>query len=183
MGKKSALNLVAAIEESKKTTFAKFLFALGMPNVGEATALALAEHFASMVALQAATLDEIMAVQDVGPIVATAVRTFLDEKTNQQVIADLRAHGVHWPDVVKKTSSFQPLAGKTLVITGTLPTLSRMEAEEMIRAAGGKVSGSVTKKTSYLLAGSDGGSKLQKAGELNVPVIAESDLFKVLKTK
>ena len=179
MGKKSALNLVAAIEESKKTTFAKFLFALGMPNVGEATALALAEHFASMVALQAATLDEIMAVQDVGPIVATAVRTFLDEKTNQQVIADLRAHGVHWPDVVKKTSGFQPLAGKTLVITGTLPTLSRMEAEEMIRAAGGKVSGSVTKKTSYLLAGSDGGSKLQKAGELSVKIISESE-FRLL---
>jgi len=183
MGRKSALNLVGAIDASKKTTLAKFLFALGMPNVGEATALALAEHFASMEALQIATLDEIMAVQDVGPVVAAAVRSFLDNKINQKIISDLRAHGVHWPDVVKKPSGFQPLAGKILVITGTLPTLSRMEAEEMIRAAGGKVSGSVTKKTSYLLAGSDGGSKLQKAEELKVKIITEPDLYEFIAIK
>ncbi len=155
MGEKSAAKLVAAIDRSRETTLPRFLFALGIPNVGEATALAIAEHFGDLAKLQAASVEEIMEVPDVGPVVAEGVREFFDEGRNRRVLEKLVAHGVRWPDVSKGRSEYQPLAGKTFVLTGTLPTLSRGDAEAMIRNAGGKVTSSVTKKTDYVLAGDE----------------------------
>jgi len=176
MGPKSAAKLVEAIEKSKVTTLARFLFALGIPNVGEATALALSTHFLTLQAIEAASLDQIMEVPDVGPVVAAAIREFFDEPRNREVVTSLIAAGVTWPAVEVTRSANQPLAGKTFVLTGTLPTLSRADAEAMIRNAGGKVAGSVTKKTDYVLAGESAGSKLAKAIELKVTVLSEADL-------
>jgi DNA ligase (NAD+) len=181
MGDKSAAKLVASIEGSRDTTLARFLFALGIPNVGEATALALAEHFGDLAKLQAASIDEIMQVPDVGPVVAEGVREFFDESRNRRVLEKLIAHGVRWPDVSVGRTDFQPLVGKTFVLTGTLPTLSRADAESLIRKAGGKVTSSVTKKTSYVVAGDSPGSKLEKATSLGVPVIDEAGFLQLLK--
>ncbi len=174
MGEKSAAKLVASIAKSRDTTLPRFLFALGIPNVGEATALALAEHFGELAALQAATLEQIMEVPDVGPIVAAGVREFFDEGRNREVVDKLIGHAVRWPAVATGRSEHQPLAGKTFVLTGTLPTLSRADAEDMIRKGGGKVTGSVTKKTDYVLAGENPGSKIEKARTLGVSVIDEA---------
>lgn len=173
MAVKSAQNLLAALEKSKQTTLSRFLFGLGIRHVGEATAKELARHFGTLDALMDASLEQLLQVNDVGPVVAQSVRTFFDQPHNREVVEQLRACGVRWPESQPDAAGPQPLAGLTFVITGTLPTLGRDDAKALIEAAGGKVSGSVSKKTSYLLAGDAAGSKLDKARELGVAVIDE----------
>jgi DNA ligase (NAD+) len=181
MGEKSAANLVAALEHSKKTTLARFLYALGIRDVGEATAAALAGYFGSIEALQEASEEAIQEVPDVGPVVAAHVHTFFQQAHNREVIESLRKHGVHWPAQQRKAASSNgPLAGKTFVITGTLDSMSRDDASDRITALGGKVSGSVSKKTAYVVAGAEPGSKLAKAQELGVEVLDEAGLMKLL---
>ena len=166
MAEKSAANLLAAIEASKTTTLARFIFALGIRNVGEATARDLALHFGSLDKLLAATETDLLAVRDVGPIVAQSIVQFFAESHNLDVVKKLRGAGVHWPESTGVQQSSGILAGKTLVLTGSLPTLTRDAAKEKIEAAGGKVAGSVSKKTDYVVAGEEAGSKLAKAQEL-----------------
>jgi DNA ligase (NAD+) len=180
MGEKSAAKLVAAIERSREATLPRFLFALGIPNVGEATALALAEHFGEMEALQSASVEQIMEVPDVGPVVAEGVREFFDEERNRRVIGRLLKLGIRWPAVGSRRAEQQPLLGKTFVLTGTLPKLSRADAEGLIRRSGGKVTGSVTRKTDYVVAGENPGSKLEKAVTLGVSVIDETEFRKMM---
>ncbi|MDH0866713.1 NAD-dependent DNA ligase LigA [Mitsuaria sp. GD03876] len=183
MGDRSALNLVEALDKSKRTTLARFLFALGIRQVGETTAKDLAKHFGNMDALMAATEEQLLAVKDVGPIVARSIAAFFGEAHNREVVEQLVAAGVTFPEsegAAAAPAGPQPLAGKTLVLTGTLPTLSRDEAKELIEAAGGKVSGSVSKKTSYVIAGEEAGSKLDKARELGVTVLDEDGLQALL---
>jgi len=177
MADKSAANLRAAIEASKSTTLARFIFALGIRNVGEATAKDLARHFGSLDALIAATEADLMAVRDVGPIVAQSIVQFFREPHNLDVVRKLRDAGVHWPETAGVQQSAGILTGKTLVLTGTLPTLTREAAKAMIEAAGGKVAGSVSKKTDYVVAGSEAGSKLAKAQALGVPILDEAGLM------
>ena len=181
MGEKSARNLVDAIAASRQTTLARFIFALGIRNVGEATARDLAKYFGSLDALLVADVDALQAVPDVGPIVAESIAAFFGEAHNREVIDGLRRAGVHWPEGEPESDGSQVLAGKTLVLTGTLPTLKRDEAKARIEAAGGKVAGSVSKKTDYVVAGEEAGSKLEKALELGVPVIDEAALLSLLE--
>lgn len=180
MAEKSASNLRAAIEKSKTTTLARFIFALGIRTVGEATAKDLARHFGMLDALMAADEVSLLQVRDVGPIVAQAITQFFAEAHNREVIARLRSVGVHWPE----TASVQPgvgvLSGKSFVLTGSLPTLNRDQAREKIEAAGGKVAGSVSKKTDYVIAGLEAGSKLSKAQTLGVTILDESGLLALL---
>jgi DNA ligase (NAD+) len=181
MGEKSAAKLVEAIEESKSTTLPRFLYALGIRDVGEATALALAEYFCTLEALVAASEAEIQEVPDVGPVVASHVFHFFQQSDNRKVIDGLRANGVHWPAIKPKTAKTSgALAGKTFVLTGTLSAMSRDEASDRINALGGKASGSVSKKTSYVVAGADAGSKLKKAQELEVEVLDETQFLALL---
>ena len=180
MGQKSAEKLVAALDRSKQTTLARFLYALGIPEVGEATALALANHFGRLDALQSAGADELLAVPDVGPIVAGHIRDFLAEPHNREVIEKLIRAGVHWPDVEVAPVVEQRLAGKTLVLTGSLEAMTRDQAKARLQALGAKVSGSVSKKTDYLVAGAEPGSKLAKAEELGVRVLDEAGLLQLL---
>ena len=184
MADKSAMNLLDALEKSKQTTLPRFVFGLGIRHVGEATAKELARHFGKLDAIMDATQEQLMTVSDVGPIVAKSLRTFFDQAHNREVVEQLRACGVTWQeseaDETAATTA-KPLSGKTFVITGTLPTLSRDEAIDMLEAAGAKVAGSVSKKTDYLLAGSDAGSKLDKARELGLVVIDETVLAMMLK--
>lgn len=181
LGEKSAKKLVDAIESSKKTTLARFLYALGIPNVGEATAVNLANHFASIESLQDADEAAIQEVPDVGPVVAAHVRMFFQQPHNREVIQELRDRGVHWPAIKRKAASAEgPLAGKTFVLTGTLDSMSRDQAGDRITALGGKVTGSVSKKTNYVVAGAEAGSKLQKAQELGVEVLDEAAFLKLL---
>ena len=177
MGEKSALNILAALERSKTTTLARFIFALGIRHVGEATAKELARHFGDLDALLAASEDDLLRVPDVGPIVAHSIHRFLAEPHNRQVLADLQAAGVHWPQGPGEPQHAQALAGLTVVITGTLPTLGRDAAKALLEAAGAKVAGSVSKKTSFVVAGADAGSKLAKAQELGVPVLDEAAML------
>jgi DNA ligase (NAD+) len=179
MADKSAANLVAALEKSKATTLARFVYALGIRHVGETTAKDLARHFGSLDRLMAASLDELLQVRDVGPVVARSIRTFFDQPHNVEVVEQLRAAGVHWPEHEAALGP-QPLAGRTLVLTGTLPTLGREEAKALIEAAGGRVAGSVSRKTDYVVAGAEAGSKLDKARELGVPVLDEDGLRALL---
>ncbi len=181
MAEKSAANLVAALEQSKHTTLARFLYALGIRQVGEATAKDLAKHFGSLDRVMDASVEQLLEVPDVGPIVATSIRTFFEQPHNREVVEQLRAAGVRWDehDGTADTAP-RPLAGKTLVLTGTLPSLGREEAKALIEAAGGKVAGSVSKKTHYLIAGEEAGSKLDKARELGVPVLDEDGLRALL---
>jgi DNA ligase (NAD+) len=182
MGEKSAANLVEALERSKQTTLARFLFALGIRDVGEATAAALANHFGSLEPLQEASEEGIQEVPDIGPVVAAHVHTFFKQKHNRDVIAALRKVGVTWKDQQRKTSAAEgPLAGKTFVLTGSLDSMSRDEASDRIVALGGKVAGSVSKKTSYVVAGAEAGSKLTKAQELGVEVLDEKAFLKLIK--
>jgi DNA ligase (NAD+) len=176
MAEKSAQNIVDALEKSKQTTLSRFIFGLGIRHVGEATAKALAKHFGQIDAIMDAPEEALLMVNDVGPIVAKSIRTFFDQPHNREVVEQLRACGVHWPAGEAASNAPKPLADKTFVITGTLPTLGRDAAKDLIEAAGGKVSGSVSKKTSFLVAGSEAGSKLDKALELGVAVIDESKL-------
>ena len=186
MADRSALNLLAALEKSKQTTLPRFLFALGIRHVGESTAKDLAKHFGTLDALMgvdaesAATEEQLLQVPDVGPIVARSVHTFFQQPHNREVVEQLRACGVTWPEGAPTERGPQVLAGKTIVLTGTLPTLSRDAAKDMLEAAGAKVSGSVSKKTSYVVAGEDAGSKLAKAEELGVPVLDEAGMLALL---
>ncbi len=178
MAEKSAANLLAGLEKSKTTTLARFLYALGIRHVGETTAKDLARHFGNLDRLMAARVEQLLEVNDVGPVVAQSIRTFFDQPHNVAVVEQLRAAGITWPehDGDAPDRGAQPLAGKTLVLTGTLPTLTRDEAKALVEAAGGKVAGSVSKKTSYVVAGDEAGSKLDKARELGVTVLDEAGL-------
>ena len=180
MAEKSAGNLLAALEKSKQTTLARFIFGLGIRHVGEATAKELARHFGQLDALMQASPEQLLAVADVGPVVARSIHTFFAQPHNREVVEQLRALGVRWSEGEPAAAAALPLSGKTLVITGTLPSMGRDEAKDLIEAAGGKVAGSVSKKTDYLLAGSEAGSKLTKAQELGVPVIDEAQLKELL---
>jgi DNA ligase (NAD+) len=181
MADKSAKNLLAALEKSKQTTLPRFLFGLGIRHVGEATAKALARHFGSLDAIMDATEEQLTEVNDVGPIVAKSLRTFFEQPHNREVVEQLRACGVTWEEGAPAAVAPRPLAGKTFVITGTLPSLSRDEAKDRVEAAGGKVAGSVSKKTDYVVAGAEAGSKLLKAQELGVAVIDEAALLGMLE--
>ena len=182
MADKSAQNIVAALEHSKTTTLARFLYGLGIRQIGETTAKDLARHFGNIDALMAASIPQLLEVHDVGPIVAQSIHTFFAQPHNREVVEQLRAAGITWPDLTGATAELgaRPLLGKTLVLTGTLPTLSRDAAKELIEAAGGKVSGSVSKKTSYVIAGEEAGSKLDKAQALGVAVLDEAGLLGLL---
>jgi DNA ligase (NAD+) len=181
MAEKSAQNLLGALQKSKQTTMPRFLFGLGIRHVGEATAKELARHFGKLDAIIDATEEQLLAVVDVGPIVAKSLRTFFDQPHNREVVSQLRACGVTWPEGEPAPVAVQPLSGKTLVLTGTLPTLGREEAKALIEAAGGKVAGSVSKRTNYVVAGSEAGSKLEKAIELGVNVLDESALMSLIE--
>ena len=180
MAKKSAQNVIDALEKSKSTTLARFIYALGIRHVGESTAKELARHFGNLDALMAANEEQILAVNDIGPVVATMLLQFFADPINRELITQLRAAGVHWQDVEVVQQSLS-LTGMTFVITGTLPNLKRDEAAQMIEAAGGKVAGSVSKKTSYVVAGEEAGSKLEKAQELGVPILDEAGLLTLLE--
>ena len=181
VAEKSAQNIVDALEKSKETTLPRFLFGLGIRHVGESTAKALARHFGQIDALMEATEEQLLAINDVGPTVAHSIRTFFDQAHNREVVDQLRACGIHWPALEAASDAPKPLAGLTFVITGTLPTLGRDAAKDLIEAAGAKVSGSVSKKTNYVLAGTEAGSKLDKARELGVAVIDEPTLRQMLE--
>jgi DNA ligase (NAD+) len=180
MADKSAQNILDALEKSKQTTLPRFLFGLGIRHVGEATAKALARHFGKLGAIMDAPEEALLAVADVGPIVAKSIRTFFDQAHNREVVEQLRACGVTWPEGEPAPVAAQPLSGQTFVLTGTLPTLGREEAKALIEAAGGKVAGSVSKKTSFVVAGAEAGSKLDKARELGVAVLDEEQLKEML---
>ena len=177
MGPKAAQNLVDSIERSKHTTFARFLYSLGCRHVGEATALALAQHFGTLVKLESAELEELTAIEDVGGVIAESVFAFFREPHNRAVIEELVRAGVSWPAVERRTSE---LAGKTFVLTGTLPTMTRDEAKDRLLAVGAKVSGSVSKKTDFVVAGAEAGSKLTKAEQLGIRILDEADLLAML---
>lgn len=181
MAEKSAQNVIAAIEKSKSATLPRFIYALGIRNVGEATAKDLAQHFGSLEALMEADIETLMQVNDVGPVVAEAAYQFFLEPHNREVISAMRALGVQWADIAKSNTS-SALVGKTFVLTGTLPTLKRDQAQAMIETAGGKVSGSVSAKTSYVVAGAEAGSKLEKAQQLNIPILDETALLDMLQS-
>jgi len=182
MGDKSAANLVDALDKSKRTTLQRFLYGLGIRHVGESTARDLAKHFGQLDRILDASLEQLLDVPDVGPTVAQSIRTFFDQPHNREVVEQLRAAGLHWPEHAgaQADTGPKPLAGKTFVLTGTLPTWSRDEAKALIEAAGGKVSGSVSKKTDYVVAGEEAGSKLDKARELDVAVLDEAGLRALL---
>lgn len=180
MAEKSAQNVLKALEKSKSTTLARFIYALGIRHVGEATAKELASHFGNLDALLAASEEQLLEVADIGPVVARSIRAFFSDPLNLELVEQLRAAGVHWPEVAPSSDAPKPFAGKTFVLTGTLPTLSRDEAAALIEAAGGKVAGSVSKKTSYVVAGEEAGSKLTKAQELGVTIIDEAGLHQLL---
>ncbi len=178
MGEKSADNLISAIDQSRKTTLARFIFALGIRHVGETTAKDLANHYQSMHALMDAKFDELLCVKDVGPVVANSITSFMEEPHNREVIEQLLASGMMLSVEEKMISA--AVAGKTFVLTGTFPTLTRDEAKDLLEKAGAKVAGSVSKKTDYVVAGTDAGSKLTKAEELGVAVIDEAAMLDLL---
>ena len=180
MADKSAQNVLAALEKSKKTTLPRFLFGLGIRHVGEATAKDLAKHFGNLDDIMNASVEQLLQVNDVGPVVAESLHTFFAQPHNREVVEQLRACGVHWEEGEAPQQGEMPLAGMTVVLTGTLPTLSRDEAKDMLEAAGAKVSGSVSKKTSYVVAGAEAGSKLTKAEELGVTVLDEAGMLALL---
>lgn len=177
MAEKSANNLLASLERSKQTTLPRFIFGLGIRHVGEATAKDLARHFGGIEAIMDASVDQLLMVNDVGPVVATSLRAFFDQTHNREVVQQLRACGVHWEESAPGARLDLPLAGHTYVITGTLPTLSREQAQALLEQAGAKVAGSVSKKTTGVIAGEAAGSKLDKAIALGVPVLDEAALL------
>jgi DNA ligase (NAD+) len=183
MAQLSAQNIVDALEKSKHTTLPRFLFGLGIRHVGDATAKELARHFGKLDAIMDASEEQLLTVADVGPIVAKSIRTFFDQPHNREVVEQLRACGLTWPEGEPAPVAAQLLSGKTFVLTGTLPTLDREEAKALIEAAGGKVAGSVSKKTSYVVAGAEAGSKLEKAQALGVAVLDEAQFLAMLDDK
>ncbi|ELB2258684.1 NAD-dependent DNA ligase LigA [Vibrio parahaemolyticus] len=181
MGPKSAQNIVNALEKSKLTTLPRFLYSLGIREVGEATAANLAQHFKSLEAIQAATEEQLIAVQDIGVVVAKHITTFFEEEQNQAVVQDLLVQGIHWPEVSAPEQGAElPLEGKTVVLTGTLSQLGRTEAKEALQSLGAKVTGSVSKKTDILFSGENAGSKLTKAQELGIEIKTEQDLLELI---
>ena len=188
MADKSAQNILDALEKSKQTTLPRFIFGLGIRHVGEATAKALASHFGKLDAIMgsvpetAATVEQLLEVADVGPIVAESLHTFFQQPHNREVVEQLRACGLTWAEGEPAPRTQLPLAGQTFVITGTLPTLSRDQAKDMLEAAGAKVAGSVSKKTHFVVAGTEAGSKLDKATELGIAVLDEAALMALLQT-
>lgn len=181
MGEKSAQNLIDAIEHSKETTLARFLYSLGIREVGEATAAGVAEYFGGLDGIIAATEEELEMVPDVGPVVASRIRAFFDEEHNREVIARLRKAGVHWKETEPRASPKDgPLAGKVIVLTGTLESMTRDEAKDRIQALGGKVTGSVSKKTDFVIYGEKAGSKLKKAQDLEVETLDEEQFYALL---
>ena len=180
MAEKSAQNILAALERSKQTTLPRFLFGLGIRHVGEATAKELARHFGQLDRIMDAGVEALSEVSDVGPVVALSIHTFFEQAHNREVVEQLRACGVKWEEGEPAERTPQPLAGKTFVLTGTFPTLSRDQAKDLLEAAGAKVAGSVSKKTDYVVAGTEAGSKLEKAQALGVAVIDESAMLALL---
>jgi len=181
MADKSAANVVAAIDKSRDTTLARFIYALGIRHVGEATARDLAAHFGRLDPLMDASEDALLEVPDVGPVLAEAIHDFFAEPHNREVIAALRAAGVKWKEGPPRRAAAGPLVGRTFVLTGTLPTLSRDEAKALLEAAGATVAGSVSKKTDYVVAGADAGSKRAKAEALGIPVVDEKALREMVR--
>jgi DNA ligase (NAD+) len=179
MAEKSAQNTLDALAKSKKTTLARFLYALGIREVGEATAKNLAQHFGELAPLYTATAESLQEINDIGPVVAKHIVAFFAEKHNRQVIEKLLAAGLHWEKQTRQLSEL-PLYGKTFVLTGSLATMSREVAKEKLENLGAKVAGSVSAKTSYVVAGSDAGSKLKKATTLNIPVLDEESFLEFL---
>jgi DNA ligase (NAD+) len=180
MAEKSAVNLLEALEKSKTTTLGRFLFSLGIRHVGEATAKELARHFGQLDAVMVASEDALLQVADVGPVVAHSIRTFFDQPHNREVVQALRDAGVSWPEGDALAPTEMPLAGITVVLTGTLQSMGRDEAKEKLEALGAKVAGSVSKKTHYVVAGAEAGSKLDKANALGVPVLDDAGLALLL---
>ena len=180
MAEKSAANVLAGIEKSKSTTLPKFLFGLGIRHVGEATAKELSRHFGTLDAIMDATLDQLLQVSDVGPTVAQSIRTFFDQAHNREVVEQLKACGIHWKEGVASAGASLPLTGQTFVLTGTLQTMGRDEAQAKLEMLGAKVSGSVSKKTHAVVAGAEAGSKLEKAQSLGVTVLDESAFQELL---
>ena len=180
MGPKSAQNLIDALEKSKQTTLARFIYALGIREVGEATARALAAHFRSLDRLREASIEELEAVPDIGPVVAKHIHTFFRQPHNLEVIDNLLKAGIRWEEPEAPESEAQPLAGMTFVLTGALESMTREEAGEKLMALGARVSGSVSKKTTAVIVGDKPGSKLAKAEKLGVPVLDEQGLLALL---
>jgi DNA ligase (NAD+) len=183
MAEKSAVNLLEALEKSKQTTLGRFLFSLGIRHVGEATAKELARHFGQLDAVMAASEDALLQVPDVGPVVAHSIRTFFDQPHNREVVQALRDAGITWAEGDALAPTEMPLAGITVVLTGTLQSMGRDEAKEKLEALGAKVAGSVSKKTHYVVAGAEAGSKLDKAQQLGVPVLDDAGLAVLLTGK
>jgi DNA ligase (NAD+) len=181
MAEKSAQNILDAIEKSKRTSLARFIYALGIRNVGEATAKELARHFGNLERLLEADMADLQQVADIGPVVAQSILEFLAETHNREVIVQLRGAGVEWPEEEGAGQGNGALSGKTFVLTGTLPNLSREQAKEAIESLGGKVSGSVSKKTHFVVAGADPGSKYDKALALGVKILDEDELRALLQ--
>jgi DNA ligase (NAD+) len=180
MGQKSAENILTALEKSKTTTFAKFIYALGIREVGEATALSLSRHFDSLETLMSATTEDLMAIPDIGPIVAAHLHHFFAQAHNRDIIKKLLVHGIHWLNP-KKITAAHPLQGQTFVLTGSLIHYTREQATALLQDLGAHVANSVSKKTSYVVAGSDAGSKLAKARELNIPILTEDEFINLVK--
>lgn len=181
MGEKSAQNVLNSLEKAKQTTLPRFLFALGIRDVGESTALNLANHFGTLEAIQVATFEQLQEVQDVGEVVANRIVSFWKEPHNVTVVEDLQAQGIHWQAVEKVEIADNPLKDKNVVLTGTLSQLTRDQAKALLQGLGCKVSGSVSSKTDYLIAGEKAGSKLTKAQELGVKVLSEQEFIDLMK--
>lgn len=179
-GKKSTANLLAALEKSKETTLARFIYALGIRHVGESTARDLASHFRSLDKLMQADADALLQVNDVGEVIAQSIIHFFEESHNREVIGELLAEGVHWP-TPEAVAVNEKVSGKTFVLTGTLPNMGREEAKALLLAQGAKVASSVSKKTDYVVAGAEAGSKLEKAQALGVTIIDEAQMLELLK--
>jgi len=182
MGDKSAENLIKAIEKSKNTTLARFLYSLGIREVGEATALSLANYFKTLNIIKTTQSEELQEVPDVGPVVAHNIETFFSQPHNEEVINKLIASGIHWPEIIQKEDNELPLAGKTIVLTGSLSLLNRNAAKARLIELGAKVSGSVSKKTDLLIAGEKAGSKLKKAEELNIEIMDEAGMMALFES-
>jgi DNA ligase (NAD+) len=178
MGEKSATNLVRALEKNKTTTLERFLYSLGIREVGEATARALAHHFGSLEAVQQATQEQLETVADIGPVVAKHITTFFNQCHNNGIIQRLLDSKIHWPII--EIDQTKPLKGKTFVLTGTLQTMSREEARQKLLKLGARISNSVSRKTHFVVAGADPGSKLKKAQELGVIILDEGKLLEML---
>lgn len=183
MGKRSAAKLVESLERSQQTTLGRFLFALGIRDVGEATADALANHFRTLSAIQEASIEDIEEVPDVGPVTAAHIHAFMAEPRNRKVMSALTRLGVNWPEATRSDVNDSAFSGKTIVLTGRLSSLSRDDAGELVRRLGGKVAGSVSKNTDYVVAGEDAGSKLRKANELGIRILDEEEFLALAGSK